>query len=245
MKNDTITAAALTIEQKNANARRDALTAAKNAVLALYANDRIAFLHACLFDKNDRAYTQIVEYTEEKNDGGTLVPVTASARMRVTLFDFVTEKNDRAALNDRIELLAEKASECGKAAYAAAVPLVQNVCTLLGLHACGAQVNERDTKRILRAAYSVTDKNDDTARKNECKRAILAMLWSMTENHDSINVYRAERAAKAAAAAEKAAKAAAEKAERAERTAAAERAAAAEKAASAAAAAKAAEKAAK
>mgnify|MGYP007022376948 CR=1 FL=1 len=206
MKNDTTTTAAkLTLEQKNANARRDAMTAAKNAVIALYANDRIAFLHACLFDKNDRAYTQIVEYTAEKNDGGTLVPFTASARLHVTLFDFVTKKNDRAALNDRIEMITEKASECGKAAYSAAVPLVQTACTHLGLHACGTQVNERDVKRILRAAYSVTDKNDDTARKNECKRAILAMLWSMTENHESINVYRAERAAKAAAAAEKAA----------------------------------------
>lgn len=190
-------AAELTLEQKNANARKEALQAAKNAVLSLYKTDRIAFLHACLFDKNDRAYTETVEYTAHKYDESKagIVPYTATANLRVTLFDFITEKEDRATVKDRVEKIAILASDSAKESRAAAVPFIKNICTLVGLHACGESVNERDAKRILRAAYTVTDKNDDTAKEREVRRAICAMLWAMTEKHESMNAYKAAKEA--------------------------------------------------
>lgn len=210
------TAAELTLGQKNANARKEATQAAKNAVLSLYKQDRIAFLHDCLFDKNDRAYTQTVEYTAYKYDESknAVVPYTATATLRVTLFDFVTEKDSRATVKDRVEKIALLASDSTKESRAAAIPYIRNVCTLLGLHACGESVNERDAKRIMKAAYTVTDKNDDTAKEREVRRAICAMLWAMTEKHESTNAYKA---AKEAAAKERAAKEREKEAAKAER----------------------------
>lgn len=211
--NATTNAAALTLEQRNANARKTAMQAAKTAVLELYAKDRIAFLHAVKFDAHDKAYTEKVEYTAERyNTDGKLEKFTAAAVLRVSLFDFVQDKDSRATVKDRTERLADMASDSAKESRAAAVPLIANLCTLVGMHECAEKVNERDAKRILRAAYTVSDKNDDTAREREIKRAVCAMLWAMTEKHETANAYRAAKAAAKAAAEQKAAQAAANKA---------------------------------
>lgn len=211
--NATTTAAALTLEQRNANARKTAMQAAKAAILELYAKDRIAFLHSVKFDAHDKAFSEKVEYTAERYDAsGKIEKFTAAAVLRVSLFDFVQDKDSRATVKDRTERLADMASDSAKESRAAAVVLIANLCTLVGMHDCADKVNERDAKRILRAAYTVSDKNDDTAKEREIKRAVCAMLWAMTEKHETANVYRAAKAAAKAAAEQKAAQAAANKA---------------------------------
>lgn len=212
MENNVINAAALTIEQYNASEKKNALQAAKNAVLSHFDERRLDFLASMLFDERERAYISRVEYTAKKKTENGIETYTANAALRVSIFDFVTDKEEKKTLRERVEKLAELASVCSKENVNAAVPYIKNVCTLCGLHSLSEKVNERDAKRILRAAYTVTDRNDDTAKEREIKRAIAAMLCSMASGHESTNVYRAEKAAKAAAAAAKAAEKAAEKA---------------------------------
>ena len=127
MTTEKATATELTIEQFNANERKLALQAAKNAVLALYKSDRAAFLHNLQFDKSDRAFVQEVEYTAKKATEKGIVTYTAKAALRMTLFDFVLDKSDRATLKDRLSRIAEYASDMTSESRAAALPLIANI----------------------------------------------------------------------------------------------------------------------
>ena len=212
MKNDAMNNdAAITLEQKNADAKRFAMDAARDAVKAAYKNNAQGFLKALYFDKNEKPYSALVRYPVFTLDGYTLIENDAYAVLRLSLYDFIESKESKACLRDRLDRLAALASENTSESRAAAMPLIANICTICGLHEYGAKVNERDAKRILRAAYTVTGMNNDDAKTRAVRDAVHAMLYSMVCGKDIRNAYKDRQAAKAAADAAKAAAKAAEK----------------------------------
>ena len=195
----------LTIDQRNANAARDARNVARNGIIKRYRMDKIAFLHDMQFTENgDRAY--IVEYTytaEKPTDDGKTENVELTRRLSMTVFDFQQDKDCKKQLAEYFSKIAELASDSANVEKVAeCVKYIRNACALVGMYevitAQAEKDEKRNAKRVLRNAYRVTDKNDDDAKTSEVKRGIQAILCALVKNHETVNAWRAAKAASTA-----------------------------------------------
>ena len=195
----------LTIEQRNANAARDARNTVRNGIIEKYRGDKIAFFHDMQFTENgDRAY--IVEYTytaEKPTDSGKTENVELTRRLSMTVFDFQQDKDCKKQLAEYFSKIAELASDSANVEKVAeCVKYIRNACALVGMYevitAQAEKDERRNAKRVLKNAYRVTDKNDDDAKTSEVKRGIQAVLWALVKNHATVNAWRAAKAASTA-----------------------------------------------
>lgn len=204
MNTNSTNNAAATIEEQNAEARKNALKAAKTATINLYMHDRKGFLKNTLFDDHERAYMQIVTYRVKAIDeNGNIAETDAFTPLRVRLYDFIEDKSSRDSLADRKRKIALLASESYRSPenIAAAVPMIANIFTLCGLNEYGAKIGTDDAQDVLAHVRKCTDAGNATAVENAVLSEVHALLLRMVCGRKQINAYKAKAAAKAITAA--------------------------------------------